>query len=197
MSPSLFHPVVLQASAVVQPLWPLRFRGCDRGRPVSVSLRAEEWHLTQYPRRIRFLPRSPPSSASVYCWSVSSPCVRGILRRKPLQTGTPTTSKSSHHATPSCQAVPSSEQVLSAVVVQQSYATRSVSADLHGTSKVRGTRRHLSLKDVEPGKTMTLTIWSISSSCGQIMKRSEAEASSHKHAFICLFLWVICQLHML
>lgn len=50
-----------------------------------------------------------------------------------------------------------SVQVLSAAAVQLyarlSYATKSVSADLHGTSKARGTRRHLSLKDVEPGKT--------------------------------------------
>lgn len=53
--------------------------------------------------------------------------------------------------------VPSSVQVLSTAVVQLyarlSYATKSVSADLHGTSKVRGTRRHLSLEDVGPGKT--------------------------------------------
>lgn len=35
-------------------LWDLR--GCDRGRPVSVSLRPRQWHLTQYPSRIRFPP---------------------------------------------------------------------------------------------------------------------------------------------
>lgn len=45
--------------------------------------------------------------------------------------------------------VPSSVQVLSAAVqlyTRLSYATKSVSADLHET------RRHLSLKDMEPGK---------------------------------------------
>ncbi len=70
--------------------WPLRFGGCDRGRPVSVSLRVEQWHLTQYPRRIRFLPRSPPSSTSVYLWGVSGLWVRGLLRRKnPCELGHP------------------------------------------------------------------------------------------------------------
>lgn len=154
--------------------WPLRFGGCDRGRPVSVSLRAELWHLTQYPRRIRFLPRSSPSSISVY---LSSPWVLGLLQRKPLQAGTPITSDShcganmprpraslrDHRVPPSLPPlvnsirVPWSVQVLSVAVMQLhtrlSYATKSVSADLHGTSQVRGTRRHLSLKDVEPGKT--------------------------------------------
>lgn len=97
----------------------------------------------------------PPLSIA----EVSVACVcREYSCSKPLQVGTPTTSNCSHRGTPSCQAVPSYEQVLSTVVVQQSYATQSVSADLHGTGKVRGTGRHLSLKDAEPGKTDTFPI---------------------------------------
>lgn len=80
-------------SAVVQPFWPLRFGGCDRGQPVSISLRAEQWHLTQYPRRIRFLSCSPPSSASIYWWSVSSLC-EGLLLLllNPMKPGPPSSS---------------------------------------------------------------------------------------------------------
>lgn len=67
------------------------FGGCDRGLPVSVSLRAQQWHLTQYPRRIRFLPRSPPSSASDCRWSVSSSCTQGgsCHVKSPAQSGHP------------------------------------------------------------------------------------------------------------
>ena len=40
-----------------------------------------------------------------------------------------------------------------AAAARWSYATKSVSADLHGTCEVRGTRPHLSLKDTGSGKT--------------------------------------------
>lgn len=106
-----------------------------------------------------FLPRSPLSSATVYCSKVSVARVcREHYCSKPLQAGTPAAYNRSHRGTPSRQAALSYEQVLSAVVVQQPYATQSVSADLHGTGEVRGTGRHLSLKDLEPGKTDTFPI---------------------------------------
>lgn len=62
--------------------WPLRFGGCNRGRLVSVFFRVQQWHLTQYPSRIRFSPHLPHITWSVFrlcLWGVSGPQVRELL----------------------------------------------------------------------------------------------------------------------
>lgn len=95
-----FTQSVSRPSAVVQPLWPLRFGGCDRGQPVSVSLRAEQWHLTQYPRRIRFLSHSP----SLFRLCLSPLSVSGLRLQRDYYGVTPSSppsGKLGHPLTPS------------------------------------------------------------------------------------------------
>lgn len=84
-------------------LWDLG--GCDRGWLVSVFFRIQQWHLTQYPSRIRFPPPPPPNHLirlpplSLRCEWPSGPGA--------TTAGTPLTSKSQHgvkHATASCEA---------------------------------------------------------------------------------------------
>ena len=122
------------------------------------------------------LPHSPPSSASVYrevsatcgcrdSYDVSPcklghpspPAPTGVLTRHALVPGWGITMCSprpwSLPLPPlvNFMRVPRSVQVLSTAKLQlhTSYATKSISADSHATSKLRGTRRRLSLKDVE------------------------------------------------